>query len=484
MPLPALTALYTTTQIRALEQLTMQQLSAGDLMQRAGQAAFQHLCKCWPKARQLRVFCGNGNNGGDGYVVATLAKAQGLKVEVRHLGELNKLPQPAAAAMQACHAAGVTIQAFDPQESFTADVIVDALLGIGLNRDVDSCYTEAIAAINSHGAPVLAVDIPSGIAADSGQVCGNAVHADYTITFIGVKQGLVTGQAPAYCGQIELATLDIPSTVLCAVPPAATTLPIPLLPARRRDAHKGDFGHVLVIGGNYGMGGAAQLAATAALRSGAGLVSVATRAEHVPALLAARPEIMAHGVTAVADLEPLLARANVIVLGAGLGQDAWAKQLYQAALASNLPTVIDADGLNLLAQQPLKRSHWVLTPHPGEAARLLQTTTQDIQKNRYLAAQQLQQRFDGVVVLKGAGSIVQGNQTRVCTAGNPGMASGGMGDVLGGIIGGLIAQGIELETATASGVALHAMAADRAALAGERGLLASDVIKALRGLVN
>jgi len=255
---------------------------------------------------------------------------------------------------------------------------------------------------------------------------------------------------------------------------------------RSKDAHKGDFGHVLVIGGNKGMGGAVRLAAEAAARVGAGLVSVATRAEHVPAVIAARPELICHGVQAGADLKTLLARATVILLGPGLGQDAWAQDLYQCALASHLPKVIDADALNLLsAQGPASHDNWILTPHPGEAGRLLGCATTIIQADRLLAAQQLHQRYQGVVVLKGAGSIVQGNGAlHICTAGNPGMASGGMGDVLGGVIAGLLAQGLTLEKAANLGTLVHALAADRAAVDGERGLLALDLMPYLRKLVN
>ncbi len=499
-PIPLSISLYSVAQIRALETSALQpHQSSMVLMQRAGDAACHYLRQHWPHATRIIIFCGCGNNGGDGYVTATQVKAHGLSVSVRHVGEVTALPEPAATALAACRAAGVDIRPFNPNEPIDADLIVDALLGIGLNAEVKPPYRDAIVVINAASCPVLALDIPSGVNADTGCVTssfpplrgkvrmganGVAVQAERTLTFIGVKRGLVTGQAPAYCGAVDCDTLGISPTLLQQVTPAATTLiGAPSLPPRRRDAHKGDFGHVLVIGGNYGMGGAVQLAATAALRIGAGLVSVATRPEHVGALLAARPEIMAHGISTIEALQPLLARATVIVLGIGLGQDDWARGLYQAALATHLPTVIDADALNLLARDD-SRGSFILTPHPGEAARLLNTTTQAVQADRYAAASQLQQHYGGVVVLKGAGSIVQGeSQPRVCTAGNPGMASGGMGDVLAGVIGGLLAQGCELQHAAELGVWLHARAADQAAQAGgERGLLALDVVAQLKNL--
>jgi NAD(P)H-hydrate epimerase len=263
-----------------------------------------------------------------------------------------------------------------------------------------------------------------------------------------------------------------------------------LLPPRERNAHKGLFGHVLVIGGDTGMGGAVALAAEAAARTGAGLTGVATQPAHVAAILARRPEIMVTGVTSGQALEPLLARPSLLVVGPGLGHSAWSEQMLQQATLCGLPLVLDADGLNLLAagrvvREP-RRDNWILTPHPAEAARLLGVTTADIQQDRSAAARALQQRYGGVIVLKGAGTLVCGPDgiTGSCTGGNPGMASGGMGDVLAGIIGGLLAQGLTATDAASLGVCLHAEAADIAARQGERGLLASDLLAPLRSLVN
>jgi NAD(P)H-hydrate epimerase len=259
-----------------------------------------------------------------------------------------------------------------------------------------------------------------------------------------------------------------------------------LLAPRPRDAHKGLFGHVLVIGGDYGLAGAIRLAGEAALRVGAGLVSIATRPEHVAAIVSGRPEIMAHGIKKTSELKPLLAKATVIILGPGLGQSPWSQQLLKQALAAPQPKVIDADALNLLALQPKQSANWVLTPHPGEAARLLNSSTAFIQADRTTAAKQLQQKYQGVIVLKGAGSLVCTATTlSLCQAGNPGMASGGMGDVLSGVIGGLIAQQFNLRHAAELGVCLHAGAGDLAAAqAGERGLIASDLMLYLHKLIN
>lgn len=258
-----------------------------------------------------------------------------------------------------------------------------------------------------------------------------------------------------------------------------------LLPKRSADAHKGRHGHVLLIGGNHGTPGAILMAGRAALRSGAGLVTVATRAEHAVALSMAQPELMSHGVERKTQLAPLIERANVIAIGPGLGQDEWAQAMLGAVLQSRQPQVWDADALNLLAQEPVRSERWVLTPHPGEAGRLLGCSTAEVQRDRLQAAQQLQARYGGVAVLKGTGTVVQGSATQICPYGNPGMAVGGMGDVLAGVIAALIAQGLSLESAAHAGVLAHALAGDAAAqLGGERGLLPEDLIAQLRRVLN
>ena len=257
---------------------------------------------------------------------------------------------------------------------------------------------------------------------------------------------------------------------------------------RARDSHKGDFGHALIIGGDIGMAGAALMAAEACARTGAGKISVATHREHIPAFIASRPELMVHGVESADDLLPLLSLATIIVIGPGLGQSDWSKAMLESVLASNLPLVVDADALNLIASNDSKpqRENWVLTPHPGEAARLLNTDTQQISTDRPDHARRLQQTFQGVAVLKGKGSLIATPDALYqCKRGNPGMASGGMGDVLSGIIGGLLAQGFSPDDAACFGVELHAAAADIAAKqSGERGLLATDLLLPLRTLLN
>lgn len=494
-------ALYCAAQVRELDRITIEEygIPGFDLMSRAGEAAFELLRDRWPLARRLCVFCGVGNNGGDGYVIAALAEKAGFEAHVVQVGDPDKTQGDALTAWQRADTEGASFERFNPEGIYGGDVIVDALLGTGLSGEVRGEYVAAIDLINQSECPVLAVDIPSGLCSDTGRVLGNAVEADCTVSFIGIKQGLLTGQAPDYVGDLYYASLAVPEEVLDfspAVAPSATLIDaqhiVRWLPPRSRLSHKGNNGHVLVIGGDLGMGGAAAMAAEAAGRVGAGLISVVTRPEHITGILGRRPECMVLGVgTDNLDIGQQLARADVLVVGPGIGQQPWGQSLLKQALSTDLPLVLDADGLNLLAgwqQDALaKRGNWVLTPHPGEAARLLGISTEELSLDRFSTAQRLQQQYGGAVVLKGAGSLIAGEAGAlwVCRSGNPGMASGGMGDVLSGVIGGMLAQGLSLEEAAAAGVQVHAAAGDRAAeQAGQRGLLATDLMPYIRRLVN
>lgn len=482
---------HSAEQVRAMDRFASEQLGIPGytLMNRAGEAALDLLAESWPAASRLLVLCGAGNNAGDGYVLARLARAAGLTVTVVALTDPARLGREAGRAWRDFEAAGGAAQAFTPALLDEAEVVIDALLGTGLDRDVTGAYAECIDALNAAGRPVLSLDLPSGLHADSGAVLGSAVRATRTITFVGLKSGLFLGEGPDRVGALSFARLGVPESAASGVPVLTRIGPEQVraaLPPRRRGAHKGEHGRVLVIGGGAGMPGAVRLAAESALRVGAGLVTVATLPAHVVSVVGSRPEIMCHGVESEAQARPLMAAADVVAIGPGLGQTNWARGLLEAALAAGKPLVVDADALNLLAQSPWRGARWVLTPHPGEAARLLGLSTAEVQADRLAALRALSARYGGVVVLKGAGSLVLGPAGRpwVCDAGNPGMATAGMGDVLTGAIAGMVAQCPDLERAAVAAVWVHASAGDLAAAAGERGLLASDVIESLPACVN
>lgn len=486
--------LYRAAQVRELDRLAIEVdgIPAEVLMERAGAAAFRLLRAHWSQAQRIGVVCGSGNNGGDGYVLARLAQQAGLRVIVYTLGREDQLRGAARQAARAAREAGVDVTAYAGQVLSAHEVVVDALLGTGLDREVGGAYRAVIEAINASGAAVLALDVPSGLDADSGRIRGAAVRADLTISFIGLKQGLFTADGPDCSGRVHYSSLGVPAQTFSQLNAAATRFSYQTLAARlrprRRGAHKGQHGHVLIIGGERGMTGAVLLAGKAALRTGAGLVSIATHPEHAAVLSLAQPELMCHGVGDVAALHPLVERATIIAIGPGLGRSAWARALLGTVLDLAKPLVVDADALNLLAQEPCRRDDWILTPHPGEAGRLLGTTAARVQTDRFQAVVQLQQRYGGAVVLKGAGSLVcdPGGAIGLCHGGNPGMAGGGMGDLLTGVAAALLAQGMEVAEAARFATAVHAAAGDLAAAeeGGERGLLASDLLAPIHRLMN
>lgn len=485
--------LYTAEQVREFDRLAIQEhgIPGYDLMCRAGAALARQVDIAWPQVETLCVLCGPGNNGGDGYVLARLLAAAGRRVQLMALADPERLQGDARRAADDYRNTAGTLEVFRGELPPSAGLLVDALLGTGLDRCVEGDYRLAIDAINRHPAPVLAVDIPSGLHADSGRELGAAVVADTTVTFIGRKRGLYTGSGVRCAGRIIFNDLAVPADIYPACPAEVQLISQPSLgplsAPRAADAHKGDFGRVLVVGGGPGMPGAARLAAEAAARCGAGLVSVATHPQHAAFLNAGRPELMVQAIQSADGLADLLAPANVIVIGPGLGRSDWSRRLLEAVLDSDLPLVVDADALNLLARDPLRRDNWILTPHPGEAARLLRLSSTQIQQDRFAAVTKLQAQFGGVAILKGPGTLVtQGAAPmRLCAHGNPAMASAGMGDVLSGVIAALQAQGLTAFEAACAGVCLHARAGDAvAARDGERGLLASDMLPVIRDLIN
>lgn len=484
-------------QVRELDRIAIEEqgIPGFDLMMRAGQGCFAAIRERFPEAGRWVVLCGGGNNAGDGYVIARLAIQNGIQVRLIALSEPDLLQGDAALAWQEYHSAGGEYVRWTTTPDWgRVDLIVDALLGTGLERDLEGDYLDAVLAVNESRLPVVAVDIPTGLHGGTGAVMAAAIQADLTSTFVGLKQGLFLQDGPEHTGELLFDDLGIEAISPQRVVPTLNVFQAAdaeyMLPPRSRAAHKGNHGHVLVLGGNDGMGGAARLAGEAALRSGAGLVSVATRAANVSALVAGRPELMARGIETDKDLEPLLDKADVLALGPGLGADEWASHLYSRALAAAKPLIMDADALNLLAAQPVRRDDWILTPHPGEAARLLRTNTAAIQADRMGAVQALANKYGGVVLLKGHGTLVAGSGAdRPCLirAGNPGMGTAGMGDVLTGVAAALVAQfGYEFSGADLAALAawVHGTAGDRAAADGERGLVATDLMQEIRRCLN
>jgi ADP-dependent NAD(P)H-hydrate dehydratase / NAD(P)H-hydrate epimerase len=493
MQLPHNTPIYCTAEVRAIEAEVARAAAPQLLMERAGLAAAELARElCGGNGKPVLVLAGPGNNGGDAFVLARHLKQWYFKVSVVYAGEEKKHSAEAAQALRAWRAAGGAISESLPATR-DCGLVVDGVFGIGLEREVTGRYAEWIEAINRSGAPVLAVDVPSGLGSDSGRVMGRAVRATHTVTFIALKPGLLTFDGPDHCGEIHLRTLDVDTKALR--PARGCVLGREILATavkrRARNSHKGDYGSVGIIGGDHGMVGAALLAGRAALKLGCGRVYVGLLAAGAPSVDAAQPELMLRDAGEVLKIGHL----SCLAVGPGLGQMPDAAFYLDAALDSPLPLVLDADALNLLAASGVlagklreRTAPSLLTPHPAEAARLLATTTHELQSNRVGAALRLSSSLNCPVVLKGAGSICAApdGTWRINTSGNPGMASAGMGDALTGMITALLSQGVEPGTALLAGVYLHGAAADRAVAggAGPVGLTATETIEAARALLN
>ena len=484
--------LFDPAQARTLDAAVAAHTGDGgwQLMQQAGAGAWAVVQRAWPDARRVLILCGPGNNGGDALIVAALARRSGCAVQVLQVADRGPASTLALKALAVFHQAGGELQVFHGRLPH-ADLVIDGLLGLGLSRPVDGAMADLINAVNASGLPVLALDVPSGVNAATGAVPGSAIHAARTVMFLLPHAGLYTGPALDHVGVRELAPLDLPAAVIrpergVARRVTASDLAVLLRP-RRPNAHKGDNGHVLVMGGNHGTGGAVALCGESALRAGAGLVTVATRAVHVPALLARTPELMSRALADVSpELDSPLMAATVLAIGPGLGQDDWARSLFAAALAFQGVRILDADALNLLSAEPFPQPGAILTPHPGEAARLLGCSTAVIQHDRFAALAALVERYQCVVVLKGAGSLIGAPDAQpwLVDAGNPGMAVGGMGDLLTGVIAALVAQGQTPLQAARIGTLLHAAAGDHAAGHHRRGMIPTDLLPHLRVLAN
>jgi len=486
-------ALYSAADLHEADRRAALQpgLRDGVLMDRAGSAAYRLLRERFPRARRIAVVCGPGNNGGDGYVVARLAREAGLTVEVLVPANPDRLSGDARQAFERWHATDGLATHSDFSRLTACDVIVDALFGIGLERPLDEKWKLAVDAMNASRMPVMALDMPSGLHADTGRVLGVSVRANVTISFIGLKPGLFTGCGREYSGVIHFDDLGVPAEVLRGLQPVAHRITESslrgLLTPRSQHAHKGDAGRVLVIGGQPGMPGAVRLAGEAAYRAGAGLVRLATHPDHAAMIGATRPELIAQGVANGLSLSGQAGGASAVAVGPGIGLDAWGRELTLAAFELEAPLVVDADALRHLATHPRQHDNWVLTPHPGEAAALLDVTVEDVQFDRLRIAKAISKRFGGVCVLKGSGTIIAdagSSAVWLCDRGGPGLATAGTGDVLTGVIVSLLAQGLSPVDAARLGVWAHAVSGDLVSQAGERGVVASDLLDPIRHAIN
>lgn len=479
--------LYGVEAVRALEASTFAAGVEGyALMSRAAAAALRELRARWPVARDVLVLCGGGNNAGDGYVLARLARDAGLAPRVLAAVPVERLKGDAARAATECLAGGTPVEHLNVARLAGADVIVDALLGIGLQDEVRPGLAEIIRVVNEMRVPVLSLDVPSGLCADTGEPRGLALRAAVTVTFIARKAGLWLGAGPDFAGEVVLASLGIQPTSVSPMLRLLIRSDLAAgLPRRPRESHKGRFGHVLVVGGGEGMPGAARLAGEAALRSGAGRVTAWVAPESVVAVAAGCPELMVRGVGAAATIAELIDSIDVLAIGPGLGRGEWGRASFADALAAararEVPVVLDADALNLLAEQPRLTlpNRCVLTPHPGEAARLLGCSSAEVQHDRLRSIKELQRRYAATIVLKGAGSLVSDDIPWLCDRGTPAMAAPGMGDVLTGVIAALLGQGFSTVQAASLGVLWHALAGEAAAAGVDRGVLAGDVARCL-----
>lgn len=486
------TDLYLAAQVREIDRVAIEEakIPGYELMTRAGEFSLARLQAQWPGVQTIGIACGAGNNAGDGYVLGRLAAAAGLRIHAVSLVDPARLQGDAATAHRDFIAAGLKVEPWPATPA--VDVWVDALLGTGLDRPLTGDFADCVNWLNRCGRPVLALDIPTGLDADSGGVHGVAIAADATATFVALKAGLFLAEARSRVGALEFSDLDIPRWVYERFEASRRRLDIQqlveTLGPREWNAHKGSHGTVVLVAGGRGMGGAARLAGEAALRSGAGLVKVVTHPDHASALAQARPELIVRGAEDANVLDEVFeSGCSCLVIGPGMGQDSWSRALLDRSLALGGNQVIDADGLNLLAQSPAPLSaNTVLTPHPKEAGRLLGRTAEAIQVDRLGALHALADQTGATIVLKGSGTLISdpAGAPWLCAYGNPGLATAGTGDVLAGIIAGLVAQLGDSALAARLGVLVHALAGDSAAEAGQRGMLATDLMAEIRHWLN
>ncbi len=501
--------LVSADEIREMDRRTIESfgLPGRVLMETAGRGATRWLLECFPDALEFKtgVLVGRGNNGGDGFVIARHLHQKGARVKIFLLSEENRITGDAAANLSLAHASGIPVICLPDEQAFAGhrhelahqQLFVDAILGTGLKSDVKGYFKTVIDFINNSGKPVFSVDIPSGLNADTGHPCGVCVRADATATFGYAKTGLILFPGADLAGDLTVVDIGIPPFVADQVAPnkwllTETMIAGSLVP-RATDAHKGATGHLLVMAGSPGKTGAAKMTAVSAMRAGAGLVTLAIPAglhamtaaalTEVMTLPAGKPDQRIFDKSCLEQITTALAGKSCLALGPGIGTDKATTELVLALVESvKAPLVVDADGLNCLAGHldmiKSNPDRIILTPHPGEMARLTGMTPAQIQQDRISCARKLAEQYGCHVVLKGAGTVIAHPDGKIFVnrTGNPGMAAGGMGDVLTGLIAGFICQGYDYGQAARLGVYLHGAAADRLAEKHGIGFLASDVM--------
>ncbi|WWO96435.1 MAG: NAD(P)H-hydrate dehydratase [Candidatus Dasytiphilus stammeri] len=488
--------IWTTKQIGVLQSEIVKKMhiSLLELMHRAGQASFDCIINLWPNSRHWLILCGNSSNGQKGYIIAELARNAGITVTVMGCygpffhKSCNKYQKYQDAQLKWIEKGESIYSAHTPFPD-KVDIIIDALLGIEMNNIPIFPYNILISRANQHSAPIFSIDIPSGLLADTGFTPGEVIHAAHTITFIGIKPGLITGQARKYVGKLHYHSLDT-NVVLNKHHSSIsrwdkTCLTEKFLPLKIPTSHKGQHGKLLLIGGDIGTAGAIILTGKAALRSGTGLVKIITHKLNIIPVLSNCPELMVQKYSRN-TLEKYIKWANTIIIGPGIGQQSWGKKIMFRIKQSHQPSLWDADALTFLANNRNIRMNRIITPHSGEAAKLLKMHISEVEKDRLQAAKLLAKYYGGVVVLKGSGTVIASHSGEVAIAdvGNVGLATGGMGDILSGIIGSFLGQQFSIYKAAILGCIVHGVAADILSASGTRGMVASDLLPIIFKLVN
>ena len=489
--------IFSTQKISLIERSAILEKKGNDLslMKKAARFSWNEIRKKYPNTKKWLILCGIGNNAGDGMALASIALKSNFDVKIYYFFPDKTFTGCAAEIHTELESSAPrnTLKIIDHlNESILndSDLIIDAIFGIGINRPIENSKIAKINLINNQDAAIVSLDIPSGVHPNSGQIMGAAIKASMTITFISHKLCFYIGEGKDLSGDIKCSHLDISQRHFSRLTEDMRIINKSYtqkkLLRRKSDAHKGDYGHVLIVGGGPGMHGAALLSGESSLRGGAGKVTIFMHESHRSLINKARPELMFIFSNEEINIQSILSKVDVVAIGPGLGLDDWARSVFKHVNKSNKPLVVDADALNILSEKNLKRDDWVLTPHPGEAATLMGKSSLEIQENRLLYLKKLKDSYGGTIVLKGNNTLIGSKDmvTNICTQGNPGMASAGMGDVLTGLIAAMISQGMDHFEAASVGVEVHARAGDLAARGGERGLIAGDVINEIRGCVN